>query len=397
MVREVLKECAHSAVEIASITEGVAAWGEWGAEHTEQEVAPKRKRSDREEKFLWSMLVSLDRESAKEEKKSYMRKVKKITQARKKMGAGKSQLSIVDQLAKARSSIMRSGQVQGDSVGEERAQGTTGEVGQHVQGANSVGEQHVHQVGSEGGQHVQEAGRVGEQRVQVVGCGGGQQVQVSMGEERDLSVDSVGEKHDIKLDSMYEQNDVKKKYSMGETDAKPDVELSVAELSPVCTVAQSEAIPIERSATTSDASQTDNSVAEKVSFGYKTKFKSFYSIDGISKGKFTLKKAKGGQSSSRISENISNKNADNKEEMKTGNRVDNIAHIFRGVKGRREILTTPTKRKPEGEVGGAVSSLMGIFENKLHSESISERTYGSPAKRQRGDCNYQGSVTTLIS
>ena len=61
--------------------------------------------------------------------------------------------------------------------------------------------------------------------------------------------------------------------------------------------------------------------------------------------------------------------------MKTGNRVDNIAHIFRGVKGRKEILTTPTtKRKPEGEVGGAVSSLMGIFENKLHSESISERT-----------------------
>jgi hypothetical protein len=93
---------------------------------------------------------------------------------------------------------------------------------------------------------------------------------------------------------------------------------------------------------------------------------------------------------SRISENISNKNADNKEEMKTGNRVDNIAHIFRGVKGRKEILTTPTKRKPEGEVGGAVSSLMGIFENKLHSESISERTYGSPAKRRRGDCNYQG-------
>jgi hypothetical protein len=51
----------------------------------------------------------------------------------------------------------------------------------------------------------------------------------------------------------------------------------------------------------------------------------------------------------------------------------------------REIITTPTKRKPEGEVGGAVSSLMGIFENKLHSKSISERIYGSPAKRRRGD------------
>ena len=65
--------------------------------------------------------------------------------------------------------------------------------------------------------------------------------------------------------------------------------------------------------------------------------------------------------------------------------INNIAHIFRGVKGRRETLTTPTKRKPEGEVGGAVSSLLGIFENKLHSKSISERIYASPAKRQRGD------------
>ena len=51
--------------------------------------------------------MSLDRESAKEKKTSDMRKVKKITQARNKMGAGKSQLSIVDQLAKVWSSTMR--------------------------------------------------------------------------------------------------------------------------------------------------------------------------------------------------------------------------------------------------------------------------------------------------
>ena len=58
-------------------------WEEWGAEHTETEVAPIRKRSDREEKFLWSMLVCLDREAAKEQ-----RKAKKVNQARKRMGAG---------------------------------------------------------------------------------------------------------------------------------------------------------------------------------------------------------------------------------------------------------------------------------------------------------------------
>ena len=50
MMRELLKECANSAVEIASITEGVAAWEEWEAEHTEKEVAAFRKKSDKEEK-----------------------------------------------------------------------------------------------------------------------------------------------------------------------------------------------------------------------------------------------------------------------------------------------------------------------------------------------------------
>ena len=205
---------------------------------------------------------------------------------------------------------------------------------------------------------------MGEQRVQTVGGEGGQHVQVSMREEYDLSGDSMGEKHDLNVDSMGEQSDVKKKHGMCETDAKPEVDMSVAELSPVCTVAQSKAMPIgvanllptpgqsvmnsqasvpvdtctveykctqpgqdeevitERSATTSEASQTDNSVEEKVSFGYRTKFKSFYSIDGVSKGKFTLKKAKGGQLSSKSSENNSHNYADNQEHLKTGNRVN---------------------------------------------------------------------------
>ena len=110
---------------------------------------------------------------------------------------------------------------------------------------------------------------------------------------------------------------------MCETNARPEVDMSVAGLSPVCPVAQSEltsqvSVPedtctgqyactqpsqdevdngrhcTERSATTSEASQPDKSVKEKVFIGYKTKFKSTFSIEGISKGKFTLKKAKGG-------------------------------------------------------------------------------------------------------
>ena len=35
MVRELVKDCTHSAVELASLTEGAAKWGEW--ERTERE------------------------------------------------------------------------------------------------------------------------------------------------------------------------------------------------------------------------------------------------------------------------------------------------------------------------------------------------------------------------
>ena len=130
-----------------------------------------------------------------------------------------------------------------------------------------------------------------------------------------------------------------------ESDAKPNVDMSMAGLSAVCTVAQSEArlqvfanlLPTpgqpeltsqtnvaERSATTSKASRPDISASEKV-FGYKTKFKSIFKIDGLSKGKFTLKKAKGGPLSNISSEKFTNISADSQKE--TGSRVENIAQL----------------------------------------------------------------------
>jgi hypothetical protein len=88
----------------------------------------------------------------------------------------------------------------------------------------------------------------------------------------------------------------------------------------------------------------DISVSEKV-FGYKTKFKSIFKIDGLSKGKFTLKKAKRGPLSNISSEKFTNISADSQG---TGSKIENIAHMFGGVKGKKNIivLSTPTKRKP---------------------------------------------------
>ena len=65
-----------------------------------------------------------------------------------------------------------------------------------------------------------------------------------------------------------------------------------------------------------------------------------------------MKKAKWGPLSNISSEKFTNISADSQKE--TGSKVENIAHMFGGVKGKKNIiLSTPTKRKPEGEVGSA--------------------------------------------
>ena len=241
MVRELIKECAHIAVEIASLTEGVATWEEWGAEQTETGVAPVRKRSDREEKFLWSMLVCLDKEAAKEQRKADMKKLRKVNQARKRMGAGKHQPSIIEQLKRNESFASMKDSNQHDQ--EARSEG-----GQHDQGGRS-----------DEGEHVQVAVCVGEQH--------GRQINVC----------------EMRPDG-----------GVCESVENPNVDMSVARLSTVCTVVQNGAeqpafanlLPtpgqtkqsshsnVEKmsSATPGEASRTDTSASQKV--GYKTKFKS---------------------------------------------------------------------------------------------------------------------------
>ena len=87
----------------------------------------------------------------------------------------------------------------------------------------------------------------------------------------------------------------------------------------------------------------------------------------------------------------------NQEHLKRGKRVKNIAHMFGGVKGKREISSMPIKRKPEGDVGGGISSLLGISENQLSSKLVIEGICESPAKRRMGDLQLPGSVAKQIS
>ena len=66
MCREILKEVANSAVAMGEVMQGVADWEEWAGE----EKTFTRRRSEREEKYLWAMLRVLDKQSAGEEKRS---------------------------------------------------------------------------------------------------------------------------------------------------------------------------------------------------------------------------------------------------------------------------------------------------------------------------------------
>ena len=185
-----------------------------------------------------------------------------------------------------------------------------------------------------------------------------------MGEQQVCRVVSVGVQHGQRSIEC----GVRSIDGVCESDAKPNVDMSVAGLSTVCTVEQNEArlpvfanlMPTKRtcqtnveksSATPGEASRPDTSVTKIV--GYKTKFKSLYRIDGLAKGKFTLKNAKGGPLSNTFSEgNTTHSSTDSKMFSDRENKVKNIAHMFRGVKGKKKgVSWLPTERKPEGEVG----------------------------------------------
>ena len=94
MCREILKEVANSAVAVGEQMAGVADWEEWEVEPT----MGTARRTEREESYLWAMLRVLDRESAGEERRSKARKKKVVEKARKKMGVGRDQPSILDKL-----------------------------------------------------------------------------------------------------------------------------------------------------------------------------------------------------------------------------------------------------------------------------------------------------------
>jgi hypothetical protein len=104
-------------------------------------------------------------------------------------------------------------------------------------------------------------------------------------------------------------------------------------------------------------------------------------------GKFSLTQAKGGPSSEEnlvktfSKQKAASKDLRKKEHIHTSNNMDN----FRGANN----MSTPTKRKDIVGGGGAVQSLVYIFEETLITKPTRGDYQESPAKKRK--CGRQGS------
>ena len=100
MMRDLLKEVANFVVDMSSLMEGVKEWEVWEGATAITSYRPERTR--KEERALWKILDELDKEKEAQMKRIRNKKQKEVSKARKQMGAGKSQPSILEQFKVAR-------------------------------------------------------------------------------------------------------------------------------------------------------------------------------------------------------------------------------------------------------------------------------------------------------
>lgn len=189
------------------------------------------------------------------------------------------------------------------------------------------------------------------------------------------------------VDSNVSQDDVKcdaldyVKYEAS-PNAQPNRSMSVAELSQM------------RCANKMSSANISSEQAKNISFtaclknpGWKPKI--HFEVQTTSRGKFSLTQAKGGPPSEENLAKTFNKQKAASEEVrkKEHNHIhtSNNTHNFRGANN----MSTPTKRKDFGGGGGAVQSLLCIFEDTIITKPTRGDYQESPAKRRK--CGRQGS------
>ena len=426
VMRELIKECTHKAVELATLTEGAATWDQW--ESTEG-VTRESVRTDKEERLLWRMLEEMDNEDAKVEKKVKLKKEKKVILARKKMGADKCQPSILEKVIQSRRKDTPS----------HRPPPMEKLKTYKLLGAGSRPVVSTPPSNPPTNSPPTSLGNIVEEDVTKY-----EVPQVCDHDERcgELKVQGDaqhGVQDEVRDDVHVQTSDVLKNVDMYGIDAKPKENPSVAELSLVWSEKQGVASPegsanklqtpgnmemgCQRRAAepvdtrtvqfkctrpavcgvdkecystlcTVSSANTKNGPAsaregsesfrnDKEYLGCKAK--TTFTVTTVSRGKFTLADAKGSPASRGKLESKNKHTAAKKSFVKKN---EKHTHNFGGARDMANFISTPTKRKDGGR-SGAVQSLLCIFENTIITKPSNEYYGESPAKRRR--CGHQGS------
>ena len=335
LCREIVKEVANTAATLAELAEGVAEWEEW-QEEEEHQVS---KRSEKEERYLWQRLNEIDKELAREEKRLKAKKARAVANARKKMGVGKEQPSILDSI-RGRSDVLKPG---GEGGGCVRAQ--TGSMSNIVKDEASQGSKNEvslvrGRVASLGGDS---DASLGATRLVKPVLEGGSCVHTQTGSMSNTVRNEV-ENHVEKSNSEVESSTCKKV----DVEAEPNRVMEPA-------------VP---------------ALIEKV------KIKSKFEICTLPGGKFNLKLAKQPFAKHELSASFRQKRLEHNSDILVG-RQYSARKVIRGENEGLQfnnipVLNTPTKRKCEFSVINPASIFDGTSAS-MPGQHISE----SPAKRRR--------------
>ena len=392
VVRELVKECSHRAVEQVELMEGVEQWEEWeyisNPNPRTEDPHGKPRRTDKEESYLWAMLKEIDKELSKHEKKEQAKKLRGVAKARKKMGADKSQPSIDGIFRSKNSKVARLAsspcptqvQVQPRSISRPESEGGsrvnthTGTKCNIVSRLECEGGSSVHtQTGTQCNTVKDEAreaaslepvGKPSQVPAPASPRSGAQECDVRMCQEYDGA-----KKNDDEVEKVLSVDCMKNEMPS----------MSVAELSNMPTE------QVQRSATISKNNANKSSSASNFeNLGCKPKVK--FCVQTVSRGKFKLGVANGGPASSESQQiEINNKNSasssTNRKAASSGSNEDKHTQLI--VTTNTSLgKATPSKRKVFDEGGGEVKSLVCIFNHGFTKPTWGDRSE-SPAKKQR--------------
>jgi hypothetical protein len=419
LMRSIIIESSHRAVEYADLVGDVKGWEEWDSQDSSRpttEDAQISNRTDREEKFWWYILNELDKDEFKNEKMKQAKKARTIAKARIKMNAGKSQPSISEMLKSSKPPQSNSlatltvpvvigadtGSAYGTRPGWKSSQaGAIGRVSEPV----IISDNHPTSI-SRDGENTSKPANSKVPSINKPESEGGSRANAYTGTmcnivmksaSKDVENTSSPASSDVENTSKSANPEVPSKNIISSVcDKQVSSNVSVDQLrcvkARVCAKYVSGDVSVDQLTNVPPATAKPN-VTIKNECGKITSFTSTkknvgckpkvsFSVQNISKGKFKLETTNGGPASG-SSQPIRNL-ATNKQTATLKNKTYKHTNVGTGTFSRGSV--TPSKRKTidGGGEGGEVKTLICIFESDITKPTWQDISLTeSPAKRQR--------------